>query len=128
MKILNWAFNSKVFRYLFVGGSAFILDFSIIWLLHEIFQFELWISTIIAGCVAFIFTYTLQKNFAFKSNSPTISSLFLYIMLVLFNMIATVIIVQIGNNLGSWEIGRTFAAIIIPVWNYFIYNRLIFPQ
>lgn len=120
--------NSKIFRYLLVGGSAYILDISSIWFMHEILFLELWISTVIAGLMAFIFTFTLQRNFAFQSKSPTTKSFYLYLLLVIFNMIATVVFVEVGDIFGSWEIGRTLAALVIPIWNFYIYNRLIFPQ
>lgn len=118
----------SLFRYVLVGGSAFLLDAGTLWCMHSVLGAGLAISTAIAFWVGFIFSYLAQRAFSFRSNVPHGKGLIFYILLLVFNMFATMGIVALtaGNSM-HWITGKTAATVLVACWNYFAYRWLVFP-
>jgi len=120
--------NSAV-RYLLTGGMAFLLDFGLLALFHEVFGWEVWLATGLAFVITFAFNFTAQKLFTFSSNSQTSSSLIRFTILVAFNTLATVAIVTLVSlTPAGWAIGKIVATFVTTVWNYFIYRYWVFAD
>lgn len=118
----------QVIRYLSAGAAAFLLDFTLMFVMHEIARINLAISTLSAGITVFFVNFVIQQKFTFRSRAKTVPSFVWYVALVSFNLIATVVIVQIGEYFGNWIAGKIVASLIIPFWNYFAYRFLIFRK
>jgi putative flippase GtrA len=116
----------QIIRYLFAGLIAFLLDFALLYVLHESLGIDLTISTILAGITVFFANFIVQQKFTFQSKAKSLTSLIWYSLLVIFNLFATVAIVQIGELFGSWMLGKIASSLLIPFWNYFVYRFLIF--
>jgi putative flippase GtrA len=110
-----------------VGVASFVLDLGLLIVLHEIFQVELWIATPVAFLVSLVFNFVLQRVFTFQAVNSRRSSALKYGLLVVFNTVATDVIVTAFDRFGiGYEIGKVFATAITMVWNYFIYKYWIF--
>lgn len=126
---LSQLLSHSAVRYLLIGGSSFVLDFGILAVLHEILGVEVWLATGIAFLVSFGFNYSLQRAFSFGSTSSHGSSLVKYALLVVFNTIATIVIVALlDQSVFGWGIGKVVATAGSTVWNYFVYRYWIFPK
>ncbi|WP_457962898.1 GtrA family protein [Arthrobacter sp. D1-29] len=121
------AINHSAFRYLFFGGLSFLVDFGLLVLFREVFQWNLAVAAATAFLLSFAFSYTVQKLFAFDSAHRTHVSLGRYTLLVGANTVATVIIVQLlsltGLGYGGAKVVSTAAT---TVWNYFLYKHWVF--
>jgi putative flippase GtrA len=88
---------------------------------------ELWIATPVAFLVSLVFNFVLQRVFTFKAENSRRSSALKYGLLVVFNTVATDVIVNAFDQFGvGYELGKVFATAVTMVWNYFIYKYWIF--
>jgi putative flippase GtrA len=126
-RAIHALYRSSAIRYLAVGGTAFVIDFGLLWLLHEVAGWWLWLATGTAFLTSFAFNYTLQRFFSFSSSASHSRSLAKYIGLVVFNTIATIGIVAAVDALtGGWQIGKIIATACTTLWNYLAYRYIVF--
>ena len=116
-------------RYLIAGGLSFVVDFGLLAVLHEVWKWPTWIATAVAFIVSFAFTYTIQRFLAFGGRAPHGMALIKYTALVIFNLIATTVIVTlIGESAVTWAGGKVIATVVTTIWNYFIYKYWVFAE
>jgi putative flippase GtrA len=116
-------------RYLVVGGVAFVADFAILWLLHEVAGLNVAIAAPIGFLASFVVTYTLQRTIAFTSDARVVPSVARYTALVIANTIATGAIVwAIDTGGGGWVVGKVVAVAATTLWNYFAYRYWVFAK
>jgi putative flippase GtrA len=114
---------------LIAGGLSFLVDFGLLALLHAVLDWPTWIATAVAFAVSFGFTYTIQRFFAFGGGAPHGVALVKYGLLVVFNLIATTVIVTlIGESVVTWAGGKVVATVVTTVWNYFAYKYWVFAE
>lgn len=120
--------RNNAFRYLFAGGTAFVIDAGMLAIFRELLDWPVWLATGVAFVLSFFFTYFMQRVFAFGSDLPHGKALFRYILLVIFNTVAAMGIVSLValTPLG-WFAGKVIATAASTVWNYFIYRAWVFP-
>jgi putative flippase GtrA len=122
-------FRNRMVRYLIAGGLSFIVDFGMLAVLHEVLHWPTWIATAVAFIISFAFTYTIQRVFAFGGTSPHGTTLVKYTVLVIFNLVATTLIVSwIGQSSITWAGGKVIATVATTVWNYFVYKYWVFAE
>jgi len=127
-RVRGLLWNSGV-RYLLVGGSAFLVDLGMLALFYNVFGWTLWIATTVAFLLSFVYTYSMQRVFAFGSSAPQGAALIKYAALVAFNTIATASIVSlIDTTFAGWIGGKIVATVATTVWNYFIYRYWVFAH
>jgi len=122
-------FNTSLTRFLIAGGLAFLVDFGLLALLHQLLGLPLWLSTGVAFLVSFFVAYFLQRIFAFSSTAPHGGALIRYTALVAFNAGATIAVVSLLNSTPlSWEGGKVVATAITTMWNFFLYRSWVFRR
>ena len=120
--------NSAV-RYLVIGGFSFVIDFGLLFLLHEVADWPIWLATAVAFLASFAFNYSLQKAFSFSSRAHHGRALAKYVALVVINTVATTAIVSLLDRFeNGWEIGKILATILTTAWNYFAYRYWVFSD
>ena len=65
------ALIKQIYRFAFVGGTAFILDFGILWLLTEGVGINYLISNVLSFTISTIYNYVLSVNWVFQTNNKT---------------------------------------------------------
>lgn len=116
-------------RYLLAGGVAFLVDFGLLALFHEVFGWVTWLAAGVAFILSFAFTYFIQRVFSFESTAPHGTALIKYTLLVAFNTLATAIIVGLVDQSAlSWAGGKVIATAVTTVWNYFAYKYWVFAS
>ena len=120
----------QLFRYLFVGGAAFIIDFLSLYILTDFFGIYYLISAAIAFILGLFVNYFLSISWVFnkrKLNSKTFE----------FGIFALIGIVGLGlNEVFIWFftqelqiyylLSKIFATVIILFWNFFVRKFLLF--
>lgn len=116
-------------KFLFVGVASFAIDLGLLALLHEVAQVDLWVATPIAFLASLAFNFFVQRSFTFQSSSSTHVSFAKYGALVVFNVVATDLIVNIFAHWGmAYPIAKVFATVATTVWNFLLYKYWIFPS
>ncbi|WP_158862765.1 GtrA family protein [Leifsonia sp. AG29] len=120
-------FDHSVVRYLIAGGLAFLVDFGLLALFHEVLGIATWLAAGLAFIISFAFTYTIQRVFSFGSQVPHGPALLKYTTLVAVNTIATAVIVAVVDTSPlSWAGGKIIATCVTTIWNYFAYRYWVF--
>jgi putative flippase GtrA len=128
-RVFARAWSSRGFRYLLVGGLAFLFDIGLLALLHEILGVPLVVATPTAFLTSFGLTYLMQRSITFDGEGGWTSSAVKYTLLVVLNTFATTAIVSGIAVLGwPWEIGKIAAVASTTVWNYFAYRYWVFAK
>lgn len=121
--------RSHLIKFLLVGGASFVVDLGLLTLLHEVFWVDLWIATPVAFIASLVFNFVLQRSFTFRARSPRHMSLFKYLVLVVFNVVAIDVIVNAFDTWGiSYGIGKAVATVLTTTWNFWLYKIWIFRR
>lgn len=118
-------------RYLFVGGSTFILDIALLLILHDKHHVSVPIATATSYIVAFIYNFTLNRWWTFSAaeNNTLRKHVVPYALLFTFNLVFTTVFVStVSKLLHSVAAAKTIAVIIQTTWNYLIYKYVIFVK
>ena len=122
----------QLFRYMFVGGAAFIVDFGSLFILTQYFGIYYLVSAAIAFVLGLAANYALSISWVF--NRRTLENRTLE-----FGVFTFIGIIGLGlNELFIWfftsEIGfyylisKIISAIIILFWNFFARKFTLFRQ
>lgn len=126
-RLLRIVEGSHLIKFLLVGGASFAVDLAILVLLHEVFAVDLWIATPVAFIASLIFNFALQRSFTFRARNRRHVSLFKYLALVVFNILAIDVIVNAFDAWGiSYGIGKAVATVLTTSWNFWLYKAWIF--
>jgi dolichol-phosphate mannosyltransferase len=120
----------SLFRYVVIGGTAFVLDMS------SLYVFKEWIgmSPVLAVAINqfFILSYIfiLNKLWAFNSNQKTGSALSRFVILQIFNYCFGILWMWVFyEHLGAnYLIARIANIILFTVWNFLLYKNWIFKK
>lgn len=126
MKILK----NKLARYLIVGASAYILEMVVLYGLHDGLGLSPVQSVAISFWFGLVIAFVLQKFITFENHEKRIHmlgfQLALYACLVAFNYLVTLLAVKyFSPRYSVFEI-RTAVIALGTLWNYVVYNRLLF--
>lgn len=129
--MLKKAFQRSLFRYIFVGGLAYIVDIGVLVGLYSGLHTPRAVAASASFWAGLIFSFLLQKLVAFQDYQKEAKAVsrqaFSYGVLVAFNYGLTVLIVDLfpGRDIVY---SRTLAVAITTIWNYTIYNKLVFRK
>lgn len=118
-----------IFKYLFFGGSAFIIDFGILYVFKSFIGFSAWSSAIVAFVISTIYAYFTQMRYTFSHKMKSVSPIIKYCFLLVFNMVFTALVVQVFDSFSDlYLVGKVVATICVVVWNFPIMKHFIFPK
>lgn len=121
--------NGYLVKFLVVGGASFAIDLGLLMLLHEVGGVDLWIATPIAFLVSLVFNFLVQRKFTFQSSGRAHVSLLKYGALVVFNVIATDVVVNVVDGAGyPYALGKIIATVATTIWNFLLYKHWIFKS
>src|SRR5215510_6563378 len=91
--LVRYLYNHPVIRYLFVGGTTFMIDEGLLILLHGVLQVWLPLALFGSFCIAFAYNFCLNRWWTFSAaeNKSLRQHIIPYTALFIFNLIFTVI-------------------------------------
>ena len=139
MQILNHLFNGKtnntllqLFRYTFVGGFAFLIDFSTLFALTEYLHIHYLVSAGIAFIIGLIINYFLSVKWVFNSRSINNKwlefGIFTLIGLVGLSLNELFIWMLTDIFLIYYLLSKIITALIVYSWNFFARKFLLFNK
>ena len=128
--IVNIIYKHHFARYLIVGGSTFILDFSLLISLHGYIRLGLALATTLAYWVSIIYNFCLNRwwSFSVAEKASLHRHLIPYSILLGFNYLFTVIFIGLASHFIYYGLAKVFAVAIQMSWTYFIYKSVIFTK
>ena len=113
-------------KYIFVGVSTVIIDYSLLFLLHSQFKNGIFSAVSIAYWTSIVYSFLINKYWTFKSSGGIpIRQLLQYVLLLIFNYLITLGII---TGLKTFSVGEYTAKLLALVqtisWTYFIYKKI----
>ena len=122
--------DKSVQKFLVVGVVSFAIDYGLLLILHDVFNVQLNAATTLAYLTGLVVNFTLNKLWTFsapKGARQSTYQAFQYGALVIFNLLATNVIVSVAESISVGpELSKPVATAAIMVLNYVVYQRIIF--
>lgn len=115
-------------RYLFVGGSTFVIDVGLLVLLREKFHFSLVVANTISYWTAIIYNFVLNRWWSFSASEK--SSLrrhaSTYLALLVFNYLFSQAFISVAHHFMHDGFAKALSVLVQMSWTYIVYKRYIF--
>lgn len=123
-------FFVQLFRYVFVGGIAFVADWGMMVFLHEAIHTNVYIATAIAFVFGLIVNFVLSKIFVFQEASErtgTAGEFIAYGIIGVVGLLFTEVIMWLLLKIGVlYMIAKIVAAAIVLIWNFVARKILLY--
>lgn len=115
-------------RYLFVGGSTFVLDFGLLYTLHVYLDVKIAAATSVAYWVSMSYNFLLNRYWTFDAHEKEELSRHIttYFMLVIFNYFFALLFVSLMSHHINFVIAKAIAVGLQMIWTYYLYKNYIF--
>jgi putative flippase GtrA len=114
-------FYIQAFRYVFVGGIAFVADASLLYL-SSLLGIHYLICTAMAFVVGLIVNYLLSKIFVFteKAKTGAIIEFVIYAVIGVIGLVITELLMWLFTDIVGiyFMLSKIITAIIVLVWNF----------
>jgi putative flippase GtrA len=120
-------------KYVISGVLSLVADYGSFLLLYYVLNVSLQASVLVGLGLGFIFNFSMNKFWAFKSRKPVkhkpSTQLLLYSILFAFNYVFTYYLIHFLERNGIPPfIGKVMSTGCITAWNYYIYKLAIFKE
>jgi putative flippase GtrA len=121
--------SGKFIKYLFVGGTVFVIHTVTLWFFKRILHLENFISSTIAYAIGTISHFLLNNFFTFRESSVTYKRRIIgYVIVVVCNYTINSIIV---NSFLSFVIDNVLLAVIAStsatvLFGFFVLNKIVY--
>lgn len=124
--------RSSTFRFLLVGGSAFIVDYGSFYALYYGLGIALYIANSFSFGLGLVISFMLNRLWTFGDRNFTKKAhhqLGFYSLLAIINLFLTNVFVGLLNHVGVGpRIGKIITIAVIAAWNFYIYHKFIFTE
>lgn len=121
---------TQIFKFVLVGGTAFVIDYLFLILFKEVFKFSTLLSAAMSFTISVIYNYIASVKWVFdvNNNKSKMTNFIVFIILSVIGLILTEIIMYIGEDILkiSYLIDKIIATLIVMVFNFI--TRKIFLE
>lgn len=123
--------NRRIARFASVGIVNTALDFGVLFILVNLGVARI-PANVISTTVAFIFSFTANRRYTFRSSGDMRRQLILFTIVTLFGLWGLQsVVLWVGGQLVGTETLALFATKIVAtivtlIWNYLMYARVVF--
>lgn len=123
----------QFFRYIFVGGIATVVDWSVLFLLTEVANVYHLVSAIFAFVAGLITNFLLSKPFVFKANEARVKPLMEFVSYAVIGVVGlgiTELIMFIFTNCWGihYMVSKAIATVVVLIWNYIARKTLVYKK
>ncbi len=119
----------QFFRYLFVGGFAFIVDFSLLYFFSEFCGIYYLISAILSFAISLIVNYILSTHWVFNKNQidNKVMEFNVFALIGIIGLIFTEILLYLFTDVFGlyYMLSKIITTAIVMFWN-FLARRIMF--
>lgn len=120
----------QFFKYILIGGSAFLIDYSLLWILTEKFNFFYLISSAISFICGLIFNYILSIKWIFdkrKLRNKKLEFIFFSVIGIAGLAINQISIWFFTEKLNIFYMySKLFSSTIVLLWNFGVRKFFLF--
>lgn len=120
----------QLFRYTFVGGLAFMIDFGLLFALTEYAGFHYLFSATISFVAGLIVNYLLSKVWVFTRSTIAkreLEFLIFAVIGIIGLLINNLFLWLLTNVIGLWYmLSKVLVTIITYLWNFFVRKLILF--
>lgn len=119
----------QLFRYVFVGGTAFIVDFSFLYFFSDICGIYYLISAVFSFIISVLVNYVMSTKWVFNQDNidNKVLEFNLFILISTIGLVFTEILLYFFTDICGlyYLVSKVIAAIIVLFWN-FLARRAMF--
>lgn len=119
----------QMFRYVFVGGTAFIVDFFFLYFFSDICGIYYLISAVLSFIISVLVNYIMSTKWVFNQDNieNKVLEFNLFILISTIGLVFTEILLWLFTDVFGlyYLISKVIAAVIVMFWN-FIARRVMF--
>ena len=121
----NWR---QFYRYLLVGGSSFLLEYGLFYILLELHNVNYLIANSIVYSTVSAINFALNRLWTFRSTNNLSLQISLYLSLLMFNFIASNVLLYIltGQLLIPPLWSKFCVMVMVVLWNFVLYKKVIY--
>ena len=111
----------QILKFGVVGGGAFLIDYSVLYLLTEFVGIHYLISSVISFIVSLIFNYILSIYWVFDvTKKQTSREVFVFVILSVIGLLINQVVMYVGSDLLHiyYMLTKLVATLIVMVWNF----------
>lgn len=120
----------QLFRYTFVGGFAFVIDFSSLFILTEAFHIHYLVSAAIAFLIGLLINYSISVKWVFNQRKLTSRKnevlIFAGIGVVGLGLNEVIIWLCTEIFLFHYLVSKIVSAVLVYLWNFFVRKFSLF--
>ncbi|MCI6272267.1 MAG: GtrA family protein [Erysipelotrichaceae bacterium] len=122
-KILKNKLLMQIIKFVFVGGTAFLIDYYLLLFLTNTMNIHYVVSNVISFCVSVIYNYILSAFWVFemdKNKSKTQTFVVFIVLSVIGLLINTVVVFLLydATKIFALSISKIIATAIVMVYNF----------
>lgn len=127
-KVLSKNIVKQILKFGVVGGGAFLIDYSLLFILTDIFHIYYLTSSVISFIVSFIFNYILSITWVFEAKKQDVKQVVIFLILSLIGLGLNQIIMYLSVDIFKiyYMVSKLFATVIVMVYNFI--TRKIFVE
>lgn len=122
----------QLFRYTFVGGFAFIVDFGLLYVLTEFAGFHYLVSATLSFVAGLVVNYLLSKVWVFTQSTYSnkrVEFLLFAVIGVIGLGINNVSIWFLSDVIGLWYmLSKAITTVVTYLWNFFARKYILFNK
>lgn len=119
----------QFFRYIFVGGTAFVVDFFFLWFFSDVCGIYYLISAVLSFIISVLVNYIMSTKWVFNQDNidNKVLEFNLFILISTIDLGFTEVLLYLFTDVFGiyYLISKIIAAIIVLFWN-FIARRVMF--
>ena len=111
----------QILKFGVVGGGAFLIDYSVLYLLTEFVGIHYLISSVISFIVSLIFNYILSIYWVFDvTKKQTSREVFVFVILSVIGLLINQVVMYVGSDLLHiyYMLTKLVSTFIVMVWNF----------
>ena len=119
----------QMFRYIFVGGTAFVVDFFFLWFFSAVCGIYYLVSGVLSFIISVLVNYIMSTKWVFNQDNieNKVLEFNLFLAISALGLVFTEILLWLFTDVIGlyYLISKVIAAIIVMFWN-FIARRIMF--
>ncbi len=120
----------QFFRYLFVGGLAFIVDFGLLWLLTELLSVHYILSATISFIVGLVTNYLLSVRWIFRKSrhSNKVTEFTIYSVIGVVGLLLNDALLYLFTDVIGvhYLVSKLIATVLVMMWNFLGRKLILF--
>lgn len=121
---------AQFFRFLLVGGTATVVHYTVLWLLHGVLGFDAVWSTAAGFALSAVFNFIASYLFTYRSRAPLAQALWRYAAVAGAGLLINTALFALATTyLGlHYMLAQVLATGVVLVWNFVLGRMFAFAS